>query len=155
MGSRGGDAPDGLRRRQLSTLFLRAPYVDWPALSQATKTEFRAPVRGMMAAADRYDAPTGVVLYAVSPASKARHEKLMVLSEHRTEPLMEISRNEVSLLREGFSTYDEFRLYWRRRTRRPYVPMAKVEVFTLRPLDERDQAWLGSRLFQRLYGDYL
>lgn len=156
MGVRGGAAPDGLKQRHLRTLFLRAPFADWPALSQGYKTEFRAPMRGKMA--ERFQAPTPVVLYAVSPATKRRFEKLMVLTEHRTQTLMDIKDDPGALMREGFDSYDAFRSYWRARTRREYVPMAKVEVFRLREWivspGNNDELTLGAELLERLYGDY-
>lgn len=151
MGASGGVAPSGLPQRQLKTLFLRAPYQDWPALSQGHKTEFRVPVRGKMA--DRFHAPTPVVLYAVK--SPTHVHKLMVLVEHRVESLLDIDQQPDALRREGFETYEHFRNYWRARTRRPYVPMAKVEVFRLAPWWGVGDVALGEALLERLYGDYL
>lgn len=157
MGSRGGDSPDGLQQRHLRTLFLRAPHQDWAALTQGYKMEFRLPPRGKMA--ERFQAPTPVVLYAVSPQLKRRAEKLMILTHHHTEQLMDIGGQPDALIREGMESYDHFRSYWRARTRRPYVPLATVEVFRLAPWPEGTQSLqidqLGRALLQRLYGDYL
>jgi hypothetical protein len=157
MGSRGGEAPDGLPQHRLRTLFLRAPYQDWAALSQGFKQEFRRPMRGKMA--ERFQAPTPVVLYAVSTQLGQRSEKLMVLAEHHVESLLDIREKPDSLVREGFETYDHFRSYWRSRTRRPYMPLSKVEVFRLRPwcahIEHNDEMILGALLLERLYDDYL
>lgn len=152
MGTGGGDGPSGLQQRELRTLFLRAPSHDWAALAQGHKTEFRLPQGGFPS--KWIHAPTPVVLYVVSVAVQA-HE-LMVLTHHHSESLLDIKDDPGALAREGFKTYDHFRSYWRARTRRPYEPLAKVEVFRLAPWigwKYRDE--LGMVLLRRLYGDYL
>lgn len=154
MGSQGGGGPNGLTQRHLRTLFLRAPYQDWAALTQGYKTEFRARPKGAL----RYNAPTPVVLYAVSGLGRWT-SKLMVLVEHRSERLVDIADQPESLLREGQESYDHFRRYWRARTRRPFRPLDKVEVFQLAPWPSGTQSLqidqLGRVLLERLYGDYL
>lgn len=100
--------------------------------------------------------PSPVVLYSVSSTLQVRRENLMVLVQHRNERLMDLADQPDALIREGFADYDTFRRYWRKRTHRPYRPLARVEVFTIRPwLGAEDETRLGRRLLQRLYGDYL
>lgn len=149
MGVRGGTAPTGATQRIAKTIFLRAPYADWAALAQGYKTEFRA---GPLGAASIY-APTPVVLYAVSSGGH-RREKLMVLVEHRRERLIDADRPE-ALMREGFPTYNEFRMYWRRRSHRPFLPLEEVSVFRLAPWTLAWREKLGAVLLERLYGAYL
>lgn len=153
MGSSGGDGPTGLPRHELKTLFLRAPYMDWAALSTGHKTEFRAPPRGAISA--MVQAPTPVVLYTVSPTLKVRKHKLVVLVAHRVERLMDIADQPDSLAREGHPSYDSFRRYWRGRTRRRFNALARVEVFQLAPWQQSERQSLGAHLLDRLYGDYL
>ncbi len=151
MGSRGGNAPNGLKGKELSTRFLRAPFEDWPALSQGYKTEFRAAPMGV--AVRSLQAPQPVVLYAASGYVKKK--KLMVLEWHETQRLMDIADDPESLLREGFESYDHFRRYWRARTRKPFRPLQEVEAFRLRPWLQDDPLRLGPSLLERLYGDFI
>ena len=152
MGSQGGNAPNGLKQKELRTRFLRAPYQDWAALSQGYKTEFRAAPMGVSVRS--LQTPTPVVLYAVSNAG-VKKQKLMVLENHETQRLMDIADQPNSLMREGFESYDHFRRYWRARTKRPFRPLQKVEVFHLRPWLRDDPQRLGPALLQRLYGDFI
>lgn len=152
MGSRGGASPTGFTQREAKTLFLRAPYSDWPALSQGHKTEFRAVPMGAIAAS--VHAPTPVVLYAVSPRLAQRSEKLAVLVEHHVERLMDIAEHPDSLAREGHADYDSFRRYWRRRTGRRFDPLRRVAVFQIAPWSDTEKQRLGSLLVDRLYGDF-
>lgn len=153
MGGRGGNSPDGLKERELRTLFLRAPFQDWAAITQGHKTEFRAKPKGILSR--WFDPPTPVVLYAISPTLKTRTEKLMVVTERRSERLLDIKDDADALRREGFATYDEFRGYWRARTRKPFQALDKVEVFRLREWQVNDELVLGAHLLERLYGEYL
>jgi hypothetical protein len=153
MGSKGGDAPTGLKQVQLRTVFLRAPFQDWAALSQGHKTEFRVLPRGVPS--KWIEAPTPVVLYALSPHLGRRSEKLMVIIEHQQERLADIHEKPESIRREGFETYDQFRRYWRARTGRPYRPLDKVEVFQLQQWTNHNWGQLGERLLERLYGEYM
>jgi hypothetical protein len=152
MGSRGGSQPTGLKGRETRTLFLRAPYIDWPALAQGRKTEFRTAPIGAISA--MVHAPTPVVLYTVSPRLGHRAEMLVILAEHTVERLVDIADKPESLAREGHESYDSFRRYWRIRTKRPYRPLSKVAVFTLAPWSESEKQRLGSLLIDRLYGEY-
>jgi hypothetical protein len=152
MGSQGGSAPNGLKGHELKTRFLRAPYQDWAALDQGYKTEFRALPMGVSVRS--LQTPTPVVLYAVSNAG-VKKQKLMVLTRHETQRLMDIADYPESLLREGFETYDHFRRYWRARTKRPFRPLEKVEAFQLRPWLRDDPIALGHLLVQRLYGSFI
>lgn len=152
MGSRGGSSPTGLTQHTAKTLFLRAPYHDWAALSQGFKTEFRATPMGAIATA--IHAPTPVVLYAVSPRLGHRSEKLVVLTAHRVERLMDIADQPEALAREGHPDYNSFRRYWRARTGRRYDPLHRVAVFTLAPWKPSERSRLGPLLLDRLYGEF-
>lgn len=152
MARSGGSSPEGLTQREARTLFLKAPYADWPALSQGRKTEFRTAVNKIISASVR--APTPVVLYAVSPRLGHRPTSLMVLVEHRIERLMDIAEAPESLTREGFADYDSFRRYWRARTRRPYRALDRVAVFRLAPWQPSERERLGALLLDRLYGEH-
>ena len=153
MGAHGGDAPTGLKQHEARTVFLRAPFTDWAALTQGFKTEFRTLPKGVPS--KWLHAPTPVVLYTVSPQLERRSEKLMVLAAHHSEYLSDIKDDPQALMREGFQTYDEFRHYWRARTGRRFIPMEKVEVFRIMPWQPTDRLRLGMLLFDRLYGEYL
>lgn len=152
MGSRGGSAPNGLVQRQLRTLFLRAPFDDWAAITQGRKTEFR---RKPSAASEILGAktPTPVVLYSVS-AGGTRREKLMVLDGCEIEHLIDIADNPAALAREGFPDYEHFRRYYRARTRKPFRALDKVAAFRVRPWIDGDRDDLGVLLLDRLYGEY-
>lgn len=152
MGSRGGASPTGLIQHQAKTLFLRAPYHDWAALSQGIKTEFRATQLG--AIGKSVIAPTPVVLYAVSPTLGYRSEVLKVLVDHHIERLMDIADKPDSLERECHPNYDSFRRYWRLRTRRPYRALDKIAVFRLAPWTVEERQRLGPILLDRLYGEH-
>jgi hypothetical protein len=152
LGVDGGSHPAGLTRRRASTLFLRAPFGDWTALMQGAKTEFRVPNMG--AGAANIHAPTPVVIYATTSRGTTK-TKLMVLVEHRRERLIDIVEDQAALMREGMPSYDHFRTYWRRRTRRPYRPLDKVEVFRVAPWLPEKREGLGALLFDRLYGEYV
>lgn len=137
------------------TQYLRIPLVDWPAISQGRKTEFRAAGRHA-APARKLKAPAPVVGYALQRFRADTESRLFVLEEVWTEPLMAISPE--SLSREGFRTIREFRVYWNKRHTKPgsgFKPFSTVNVYRLRPWREGDRDWLGARLIEHLYGDWL
>lgn len=157
MGSGGGRHPQGLKQRTLRTLFLRAPYVEWSPLMHGAKQEFRTPSMGAVSGV--MDTPTPVVLYAVSPSLGQRRDGLMILTSHHRERLQDIREDPEALRREGCTSYDDFREYWRERTHRPYRALQHVEVFRLEPwgkmYPDRIAYELGLKLLERLYGEYI
>lgn len=154
MGSHGGSSPNGLTQREARTLFLRVPAIDWPKVSQGSKTEFRTLPIG--ATSKAFHGPTPVVAYVAAPRQRTR-TMIMLLLNCRRERLVDIADKPGSLAREGMASYDDFRRYWRRRTARPYRPLQEVDVFTLSqwPKDQLAIDQLGRHLLTRLYGDYL
>jgi hypothetical protein len=157
MGSQGGDGPNGLRQRQVSTLFLRVPSIDWPAVRIGVKTEFRTMPRAGSRIVLNRNYPTPVVAYATSngPLRELAH-RLMVLEAHRFEPLFAIAEDAEALRREQQPSYDHFRRYWRMRQKGVYRPMQQVHVWRVRPFRlEDDLEQFGVQLLHRLYGDYL
>lgn len=135
-----------------STLFLRVPLDDWVRVKLGEKRQFRMrPREGRNLY--KGDLPTPVVAYTEDTIG--RHEmKLMVLLECRHEPLFNITEREGDVEEEGFASYDEFRSYWRRRRGGAYFPMEMVYVWRVRPWEPGDDAELGGRLLERLYGGY-
>lgn len=157
MGSRGGSGPNGLQQRQVSTLFLRVPSIDFPAVRLGLKTEFRTmPHEGSNIVRNR-NYPTPVVAYATSSgALRELAHKLMVLEQHRFEPLFAITEDMEALSREQQPSYDHFRRYWRARQKGVYRPMQRVHVWRVRPFRlESDYEQMGVGLLERLYGDFL
>lgn len=132
--------------------FIRIPTVDWPAIAQGRKTEFRAVGRYATHSA-RLQAPAPVIGYMRQRFRSDVERALFVLEETWTEPLMAISPD--SLAREGFRSYREFRHYWNRRHRVGFKPLSTVNVYRLRPWREGDGDWLGALLMERLYGEWL
>lgn len=160
MGSRGGNAPNPYAQHQAFTQFLRVPFIDWPRVKIGEKTEFRTKPRESSRIL-RANTPTPVVAYAIN-GSGEYDRKLMVLEEHRYEPLFAISDDSEAIAREGFETYDHFRRYWRKRRKGVYRPMERVHVWRVRrfhlgtdPFEADDESTLGVALFEHLYGDYL
>jgi hypothetical protein len=156
MGSRGGNAPNPWSQRQVSTLFLRVPFGDWPRVKIGEKTEFRTkPREGARLLTVKM--PTPVVAYTVSPVRQEYDAQIMVLEERRYEPLFAIHDDEAAIHREGFESYDEFRRYWRKRRKGVFRPMEKVYVWRVRRWEPhaRDDIAFGLRLLHALYGEFL
>ena len=143
--------PADLPQHTLRTLYLRVPSIDWAALSLGNKAEFRLPLQGALG--QWYVAPTPVVLYCATP--NRTRTKLAVLVAHRVERLVDIAEDGGGLFREGFETYEDFRRYWRRRTRKPYDPAQQVEVFQIEAWSDVWRWRLGPTVLERLYCDYL
>lgn len=141
-------------QREVRTTFLRVPTVDWPAVRQGHKTEFRATGRAVTQLwnVEEY-CPTPVVGYAVTNARTDHDSKLLVLEATWHEPLAAISDD--SLSREGFPDMAHFRRYWMERTKRRFAPLAEAHVYRIRPFTSEDCADMGQRLLGRLYGQHL
>lgn len=144
-------SPD-LPRAHAYTQFLRIPLVDWPAITQGRKTEFRA-VGRHATHANRLKAPAPIVGYALQRFRADAQARLFVLEDAWTEPLGAIS--PASLGREGFRSLREFRVYWNKRHRVGYKPLSTVSVYRLRPWEPADRDWLGFALLDHLYGEWL
>jgi hypothetical protein len=153
MGSKGGSGPNGLVRRETSTAFLRAPAADWASLVQGLKTEFRMPWRSDVT---KRILPTIVVLYTWTPATGTKC-CLKELYGYKDGRLIDIAKDTQALHREGFwgdLPYDEFRRYWRARTKRPYDPTQRVAIAQIAPLTPKRALRAGLRLIDHLYGSY-
>jgi hypothetical protein len=136
-----------------SRRFLRVPSVDWPAVTQGRKTEFRQQGRYRLLTTN-LSCPTAVVGYLSGANGTPRRERLLVIEEAWQEPLGAISPE--SLAREGFASLAEFRGYWRGRIQTgTWKPLTTVQVYRVRPLAPADVDGLGRALFLHLYGDWL
>jgi hypothetical protein len=139
-------------RAHAYTQYLRIPLVDWPAISQGHKTEFRAVGRDSTHA-NLLQAPAPIVGWTRQRFRSDVERALLVLEETWTEPLMAITPD--SLAREGFRSHREFRRYWNRRHRVGFKPLSTVNVYRLRPWREGDRDWLAALLMEHLYGEWL
>jgi hypothetical protein len=152
MAADGSRGPRPYTQRRLSTVFLRVPVRDWPAVKRGIKTEFRAGT-GKSATPQLFGVPTPVpaVAYAIR---QGRHDaRLMVLEECWQEPLGAISQHSLAL--EGFETLADFRAYWIERERKRFTPTRQVFVYRVRPWEQRDDEWAAPKLLQHLYGEFL
>jgi hypothetical protein len=148
----GSRAPKPYTQRRASTVFLRVPYRDWPAVKRGYKTEFRAG-SGDCAVPQLWDVPTPTTVVAYS-IHNGRHDCcLMVLEELWQEPLGAISPE--SLANEGFESLAEFRTYWMQREHRRFTPTRQVFVYHVRPFLAADIDVFAGRLFAHLYGEFL
>jgi hypothetical protein len=153
MASDGSRGPKPFRQVRHSTVFLRVPAYDWPAVKRGLKTEFRSGWgKNKTPKLFQVEPPTPVVAYTVQ---RGEYEaRLMVLEAIWLEPLGAISPE--SLEREGFASLAEFRTYWLERERRRFTPTRQVFVYRVRPwVAGQDEAPMGEALLQRLYGEFL
>jgi hypothetical protein len=148
----GSKGPRPFAQRRQSTIFLRVPAVDWPAVQRGVKTEFRSQAgRNKTPQLWQVDPPTPVVAWSLVRGTHTA--QLMVLEDIWREPLGVISPE--SLQREGFASLAEFRRYWISREHRHFTPTREVFAYRLRPWLPEDHDVMGSRLLERLYGDFL
>lgn len=146
-----GHGPKPYTQRKAQTLFLRVPYSEWTTVTTGRKTEFRASPRSCSQFWD-VEPPLPVVAYSIFP-SRGFKRTLMVLEDSWREALEAIS--EESLRREGQPDIAHFRRYWMVREKTAYKPTRMVTVFRVRPWQgASDEARMGERLFERLYGEY-
>lgn len=152
MAADGSRGPRPYTQRRVSTIFLRVPVRDWPAVKRGYKTEFRAGTgRNSVPQLWGIQTPMPVVAYAVR---NGRHEhEMLTLEELWQEPLGAIS--DESLRREGFRNLAEFRTYWIARERKRFTPTRNVFCYRVRPYDPLDGAEAAGRIFQHLYGDFV
>jgi hypothetical protein len=152
MGADGSHGPRPYTQHRISTVFLRVPIRDWPAVKRGIKTEFRAG-SGRGAISQLFGVPTPVpaVAYAIR---QGRHDaRLMMLEKCWQEPLGAISPD--SLAREGFEDLAEFRAYWMERERKRFTPLHQVFAFRVRPWQPGDAEAAGEKLLDHLYGHFL
>lgn len=143
-------------QRQLKTLYLRVPEVDWSAVTLGHKTEFRSSGQVVTQVHRTVYTPTPVLAYSVfGPPNRRRHRgpELMVLEDTWREPLLAISPE--SLDRECFTTIEEFRRYWIDRTHKLFKPDHMVQVYRVRPWGPFDDDHLAGLLLRRLFLDPL
>lgn len=145
--------PKPYRKRQLSTLFLRVPAIDWPMVKRGYKTEFRASSGPDKSQFWNVGLPAPVVAYTLD--SRGEYDcQLMVLERCWLEPLGAISAE--SLTREGFTSLAEYRRYWMRREHKRFQPTRQTLVYRVRPWGGTDdEESFAALLLGRLYGDFI
>jgi hypothetical protein len=151
MGSDGSRGPKPYVQRRVSTVFVRVPRAEWPAVVCGTKREFRAAC-GNHSALWSVQAPTPAVAYTVSSVG-VYDSVLMVLEAVWREPLGAISAE--SLAAEGFASFAEFRSAWIRREKRRFPLLRMTAVYRIRPWTLDDERLMGELLLERLYGEFL
>ncbi len=148
MAGRGHGGPRAFPQRVVKTAFLRVPEIDWPAVRQGLKPEFRS----SYAALTKTQTPTPVVAWTKRKDGAYEH-RLMVLTDVHREPISAIS--EESLRREGFDSFAEFRRYWIARHRQRFEPGRMVTVYSVRPWTPNDRQEMSEYLFDRIYGEFV
>jgi hypothetical protein len=154
--TRDGHGPRPYEQKRSSTVFLRVPWADWPAVRRGIKTEFRA-ASGAVSGLKFVEPPCPVVAYSWHP-THGHEAELMVLEDRFQEPLAAIS--DESLEREGFSTLAEFRAYWCAREKRRFTPTRMIVAYRVRPfvwdsdVRQPDDQFFAQRLFDHLYGAF-
>lgn len=141
-------------QREATTLRLKVPRMDWPAVVCGEKRQFRLPVR--MGPDLRFvDLPRPVVAYTLSPLIGEMETRLMVVTAFDRGPLGAITQEDIEL--EGFANLPEFRRYWKHRFHRTggFKPLMPVNAYTLRPWAADDAESFGRVLLEHLYGEYL
>jgi hypothetical protein len=145
-----GKGPKPYKQRTASTIFLRVPVADWPALIRGKKREFRA-ASGNASGLHFVQTPTPVVCYMERLGKYAA--RLMVLERRWSEPLGAITPE--SLRAEGFQSFAEFRRYWMRREHRRFRPTREITVYEVRPWEPTDYNEFAYQLLHHLYGEFL
>jgi hypothetical protein len=139
----GSHGPRPFTQRRVSTVFLRVPARDWPAVKRGYKSDVPQ-LFGV-------NPPAPVVAYSIR---NGRYDaQMMVLEAIWQEPLGAISPE--SLEREGFKTFAEFRTYWLERERKRFRPTRQVFAYRVRPWAPQDADTLAGRMFSHLYGEFL
>lgn len=157
MAADGSRGPKPYEQKFASTLFLRVPWADWPAVRRGIKTEFRAG-SGAVSQLANVDLPTPVVGYSWH-RTHGYESELMVMERRWQEPLAAIS--DSSLEAEGFATLAEFRAYWCARERRRFTPTRMIVAHRVRPFRWNpedglpdDRTLFAERIFDHLYGAF-
>lgn len=146
------------QQRRVSTIFLRVPTEDWPAVIAGRRREFRASV-GNVPQLWSPPLPTLCVCYRKRKAAGDYDHRVMVLESVRQERLCEISAE--GLVAAGYpgdrdEAYARFRRDWTIREKRKFTPSRKVFVFGVRPLNHGEEITeLGAALVRHLYGELL
>lgn len=144
-------SPKPWRQFEARTTFLRVPADDWAAVKYGSKREFRAAGH---AVTQLWNVTPPIPVVAWTARRSERYESaLMVLEATWQEMVGAIS--EESLEAEGFPSMAHFRRYWMGRTKQRFRPLQKVQVYRLRPMTAEDQAFLGLKLFRKLYAEHL
>jgi hypothetical protein len=142
-----------LSKHSASTLVIRLPLIDWPALRAGTKSEVRVTSRSTSFLA-KIEPPQPFLGVARSRHSEDR-TGMFVLEGTWLEMLGAISQESIE--REGFASIKEFRRYWRdhRSSNRAFKPLERYRVVRLRPWTPEDYDVMARRLLDRLYGPWL
>lgn len=143
-----------LRRRKAETLYLRVARIDWPAVSQGIKTEFRAAGQHKLPVSGLYT-PCPVVCWCPTEYGPEPDQQLMVLEAAWSEPLGAISPE--SLAREGFNSRRDFIHYWRNQRigRRAFPVDSTVFAYRVSLWDDNRRDEFAHALLMRLYGWHL
>ena len=151
MAADGSRGPRPYTQRRLSTVFLRVPSRDWPAVKRGYKTEFRAGA-GKNAVPQLFGVPTPIPVVAYTVRRGEHDAQLMILERCWQEPLGAISAD--SLAAEGFEDLKEFRAYWMEREHKRFTPTRQVFAYRVRAFREDDRAEAADRIFEHLYGEF-
>lgn len=147
-------------RRQLTNLPIRVPPIDWEQVAGGAKSMFRCYSDNPTKREDPI-VPAGMVLPRPVVAftqrndrSRSRSAAVMVLEQHRMEPLGSISAEDVAA--EGFEFLGQFRWYWKRRhVNLGWRPWDMINVMVMRPPTAADWQWCGEWAMGQLYGEWL
>lgn len=145
--------PKPYAQHRLSTVFLRVPLLDWPAVKRGRKTEFRASSGPTKTQPWAVKTPSPVVAYAVG--RRGEHDcKLMVLERAWLEPLGAITPE--SLAAEGFASLAEYRRYWVQREHKRFQPTRQTIAYRIRDWrGAADEELFARLLLGRLYGGFI
>lgn len=144
-----------VKRRQLIAEAIRVPANEWPRICSGRATEFR--LGDAIAPVLNPEPPVLAVLYCRDVSHAKLETRLMVVEQRRVEPLGAIG--EDALARAGFpgprdEAYARFRRDWKI-AHKKFLPLRRMAVFTVRPVQQGDVEAVGVALVNYLYGDLL
>lgn len=138
--------------RTVSTTPFRIPRLDWGAITNGDKTEFRR--HGKWGYETYGITPRPIVIYSVHDLTEEYEVDVAILEDIWQEPLGVITPE--SLANEGYRNVREFRSYFQERyPRRGWRPLDKVWVYKLRPFTPADRREHADKLFRELFGSWL
>lgn len=141
------DEPRRLLARRLVVQSLRVVTGDYARIRAGEKREYRTYKLRIHQLREGECA----IVYASAGPRKPLRTSLVVVEASYVEPLGAISPESVSL--EGFTTFREFRTYFRERERvKGFRQLDRVQVVRFRPFHEHEKSALSEALFDDLYG---